>query len=352
MITLNREALIAQLQSVEPGLAEREVLEQSSCFVFRNGRVHTFNQDIACSQTCELAIEGAVRAKPLLQLLTMLVEETLDFTFNDGHLIVTGKRKEAGIVAEKQITLPIDTVEKPGKWHKLDESFVEAIELVQHCASNEENQFMLTCIHITPDCVEACDNTQAARVKVATPVQRDILVRRDSIKHITSLGMTEISETESWVHFRNPMGLTLSCMRYIDENYVDVSSLFRDKGEKIVLPKGLISAAEKANVFAQETTDDVVVFIELRPGKLRLRGKGAGGWYKETRQLAYEGPALAFTLAPQLLMDICKKYTDAEVTREFIRVRGGKWRYAACLDSEGVEKEKPAEEKPAAESEE
>src|SRR6185436_10131775 len=203
MPTINREQLIQQLESVQPGLAEREVLEQSSCFVFERGRVITFNDEIACSNKCDLGFTGAVRARPLISLLHKLTEETLDVSFEEGHFKIVGQRKEMGIVSEKDILLPVGKLEKPDQWHDLPEAFIEAIDMVQHCASSDEAQFVLSCVHISPEFIEACDNTQITRVKVKTPVAKSIIVRRDSIKHIVTLGMTRMAETESWVHFKN-----------------------------------------------------------------------------------------------------------------------------------------------------
>lgn len=329
MSTINREKLIQQLESVQPGLAEREVLEQSSCFVFESGRVITFNDEIACSNKCDLGFSGAVRAKPLLSILHKLTEEDLEIDWAEGECRIQGNRKEMGILGEKEIVLPVDKLERPTKWHELPEAFIEAIGLVQHCTSTDEAQFVLTCVHLTPTYLEACDNTQLTRVKVATPVKQNILVRRDSVKHVVTLGMTEMAETESWVHFRNPVGLTLSCRRFVDE-YYDISGLMKFTGEKIVLPKGLTNAADKAAVFA-ESIEGANVQVELRPGKLRLTGQGVAGWYRETRKVAYEGQALSFLVSPTLLMEITKKYTDAEISPTRLRVRGPNWQYVACL---------------------
>lgn len=332
MLTINREKFIQQLESVTPGIAEREVIEQSACFVFQGGRVTTFNDEIACRQKCDVGFVAAVRAKPLLGILRKLVEDEIDVELEGGEMKLRGKRKEASIIAELKIHLPIGNVEKPEAWHPLHEDFVEAIELVQHCASSDEAQFMLTCVHITPTHVEACDNSQLTQVKVKTPVAAPIMVRRDSIKHVVTLGMTEIAETESWIHFRNPAGLIFSCRRFV-EAYLDLAPMLQFTGSPIVLPKGLARAADNAAIFSADSADGGAVLVELRPGKLRIKGTGASGWYRETRKVAYEGVPLAFMIAPALLIDITKRYNDAEIAEGRLRVRGGKWTYISCLQA-------------------
>lgn len=332
MKTVNREILIQQLESVLPGLSAKDNLEQSSCFVFRGKRVVTFNDEIACSQECDIGVEGAIHSNALLEILRKMPEDELDFDKSeDGALTISGKRKTVEITREAEISLPLDAVEKPEKWKPLDEKFLEAISLVQHCASSDDQKFSLTCVHIAPEFVEASDNSQVTRVKVDTKVKQAILVRRESIKHITSLGMAEVSETETWIHFRNPAGLVLSCRRFVDE-YYDFSELLATKGASIQLPKGLAAAAERAAVFITSTdAEKSQIKIELRPGKLRVQGQGVSGRYRETKKLAYEGPDLAFLIAPQLLADITKRYNEAQITKGRLKVKMGNATYVACL---------------------
>ena len=61
---INREELLNQLESVLPGLSTREIIEQSSCFVFMNKEVITYNDEISCSHKSRLDIEGAIVATP------------------------------------------------------------------------------------------------------------------------------------------------------------------------------------------------------------------------------------------------------------------------------------------------
>ena len=44
---VSREKLMQALEAVSPGLANRELIEQSSCFVFKSGMVMTFNDEVA-----------------------------------------------------------------------------------------------------------------------------------------------------------------------------------------------------------------------------------------------------------------------------------------------------------------
>jgi len=331
---VQREEFLQKLLAVQPGLSAKEVIEQSSCFVFQNGQVMTYNDEVACVAKSGMdgKFEGAVRAQPLLALLEKMVEDELELQTTASELLVTGKRKRAGIAMEKEILLSIGTVEKPKGWKDLPGDFCEAIGIVQECAGKDDTRFNLTCIHIHPKWVEACDNIQVTRYRLKTGVEQKSLIRRDSIKQVVNYGMTSFSETPSWVHFRNGSGLTLSCRRYLEDfPDLDEAGLFNVKGKKLTLPKGLAEAADKAGVFSATNADDDVVSIELRPGGLRIKGAGALGWYQEVKKLVYSGPAMTFLISPKLLAELIKHHSDCEVTPERLKVDGGKFVYVTCL---------------------
>lgn len=326
----NREQLLRKLEAVAPGLATREAVEQSSCFVFQDGQVITFNDEIACSIECEIGVDGAVAAKPLLDLLGKLTEETIDVAPKGNELIVKGKRRRAGITLEAEIALPVGAVDKPKKWKDLDPEFADAVGVVQQCASKDANQFALTCIHITPDCVEACDNFQLARYPLKTGVKKACLVKRDSLKHVTGLGMTEVSETRTWIHFRNPTGLVLSVRREVMD-YQDLTNILQMDGTPTTLPGGLAEAVEKAEIFSAENSENNVVIVQLTKDELRLKGIGATGWYEERKKVVWKGDDLSFNIAPKLLLDITERTNDCSIVPGRLKIDGGKFIYVTCL---------------------
>ena len=232
--------------------------------------------------------------------------------------------------------LPIlDKIEKPGEWKKLPEDFTEAITIVKECAAAKSEFFDLTCVHIHPKWIEAFDNDQMTRYYLKTKVGKSVLVRRESIKHIVTMDMTEFSESKTWVHFRNPTGLILSCRRFSDE-FRDLSQNFKDlAGDKAGLPKKLIAAAERAEIFSAENKDNNKLMVELKPGDpgwVRITSVGATGDYREVRKIKYRGRKLAFFIAPKLLIELAKRHNECLVSPTALKVDGGKWVYLTSLE--------------------
>ena len=348
---INREDLLHQLESVSAGLSTREIIEQSSCFVFHNGKVLTFNGAVACSMDCIAKLTGAVQSGPLLGILRKLLETDITMEEVEGELRIEGKSRKCGIRREQDVLLPVDKIENPGEWIALPDAFLEAIDMVQHCASKDASQFNITCIHIHPKYIEAFDGFQVTRVKIATGVREEMLVTNDSIRHITSLGVKEFSESETWIHFRSESGLVLSCRRHI-QDYPDLREVLACSGKPISIPRGLGDAADKAAVFSSDSADENQVKVELRPGMLRIRGEGSAGWFQEIKKLKYDGPALAFLISPALLVEITKKHTEAEITAGKLKVDGGSWCYVTCLGSTEDKKSKETAPEPTEEESE
>lgn len=350
--TVSREDFLRQLESVAPGLSPREIIEQSSCFIFKDGKVITYNDEVACYAPSVLeGIEGAVKAEKLLELLQKLPEEQIEISQQGGELLVKGKSRRAGIRMEEDIALTLESLEAPEKWRKLPEEFTEAVSIVQQCASQDQTSFEMTCIHLHPEWIEACDNFQICRWPMATGFKTSILVRQSSLKHIVPLGVTKFGETSGWLHFKNDDGLMLSCRKY-EEEYRDMTQFLKVKGSPTRLPKALADAAEKAAIFSTENGRNDRILVELKAGRIRVRGEGTSGWYTEDKKIAYDGEEMRFLIAPALLTELTKKYEECSIGPGRLKVKGDKYTYVACLiDPEGVAVSEKDEEEDALKNE-
>lgn len=331
---VNREQLLAVLDSVSPGLSEKEYLEQSSCFVFKEGVIQTFNDEISCRMDSGLAeVSGAVSAKKLLEVLRKLKEDELDVRVERDKLAVEGQGRTARFALEAEVFLPVEHVEAPGEWRELPPDFLDAAQLVQSCAGRDETQFELTCVHVSPKWLEASDGCQLIRYVLNTGVEEAYLLRRAAAKHAAQLGACETSLTAAWAHFRCPSGLVLSARRH-SGSFPRYGDLLRLSGEAVSLPKGLADEAEIAGLFSSETPDLDLVTVRLDEGSVSLRAMGLTGEYTAGPFKAlYAGPAMTFSISPALLAAVVKRYSEARITEGRLVVDGGRWRYVSMLAS-------------------
>lgn len=328
---VNREEFLSKLQSVAPGLAVRENIEQSTCFVFTEGFVFTFNDVVSCRIPLPLGDDfaGAVAAKPLLTLLEKLPDDELTISIADKELSIVGSLREAGIRIEQEIILDPSLVDQPEEWVNLPDEFCDAVTMVSTCAANDDSAFIRMCVHFHEKYLEACDNFQACRFKIKLGLG-EFLVRRSSLKHVPALGVNEAGITDAWLHMRNPSGLVISCRRDVDE-YPPLARIFDVEGSPATLPGGLAEAVGRAEIFSAMNADDNKVLIELRSNKIRIKGIGPLGWLRETKKFTYSGPPMEFLIDPRLLVEIGKRQNECIIATDKIKVDGGKWQYVSCL---------------------
>lgn len=359
---IRRDDFLRTLELVQYGVAQRETVELSQCFVFQNGRVSAYNDEILCRAKSGLdkGVSGAVEAQRLLNILRKLPDAELELAQKNGEIILTGKRKKDYFKLEplEGRDLPDDQVEKPSAWHPLPDDFGEAVGMVQDCAASRDSTFARTCVHVTPKYMEAYDNFQMCRYRIKLPLASDsLLILKENIKHIASLGMVAMSETDNWVHFKNPTGLVFSCRRFLEE-YPDLSEYFKAQGEAVILPKGLDEIIDRAQEFSQELADANRVKVVVKPGMIHITGMGITGRHEEYRPIKnYQGREYSFLIAPNLLTSLVKKYDEAQLTESVIIVKGAnraddesakkptstKWTYLAALTNpDDVEEESAA----------
>jgi hypothetical protein len=342
MITVNRVEFLRQLETVRAGLSPKETFTQSNCFLFSKGKVMTFNNEVSCRAPTSLTNEiyGCVKAAPLLSMLEKMDVDDVGIEDTDKDFILYGNQERLKIRKEADVKMEIGIVEKPnGTWTGLPEDFGDAINIVYECAKvHDEQHFKITCVHFHPDWVEATDNTQLARYLIKTGVKQSTLVKREAIRHISLLGMTEMTETDTWLHFRNPHGVIMSCRRYL-EKYPDLASKpgkgLNASGTPAVLPKGLVELCTKANLYSSETPDNNRIQVRLKTDKLRVRGEGhvSSTEYIGDRDMKYDGPAISFMVSPKLLGELTKKHLDCEICPDALKVVAGKLTYVAWLFS-------------------
>ncbi len=329
---VSREKLLDELISVRPGLSQREVIEQSSCVIFQDGRILTYNEEVACSRKSCLNIKGAVIAEPLISILMKLKEDDIEVEVKGEELLLkAGKKKRAGIRMEAEILLATESLEKPKKWKKLPDDFGDAVHLVSRCAGKDASEFVMMCVHLHPKWIEACDNYQAGRYRIAIGIKKSFLIRAESLSLVESLNVTKFSQTKNWVHFKNPDGLVLSFQKYLDE-YPKISRIVKIQGDPLTLPKGIKDSVERAQIFSMDNADDKKVHVRLKGKVLRLKAEGASGWYEEPLKISYKGNKMSCRIDPNLLVALAERNSKCTVDQTRMMARTAKFKYITVLD--------------------
>lgn len=335
---VDRAEFLRALERVSPGLCPKASTLQSTHFNFQSGGVVACDQRVWCRANSTLPpdIEAAVTARPLMNALRKIEDEEVEVKVKDGHLVVKGDGRKAGLRMEDSLALPFDMGGDDEPWGgELDEAFSDAVELVQDCAHRDSGKYWkLACVLIDPNFVEACDGVQACRYRVKTGLNHRCLVERDAIKHVVAAGLTEVAADDSWLHTRGPDGFRMSLRKHSEE-YPDLAAHYRLRGEKLVLPKNLPEVVELAETFSREDRDNNRLLIELRKDEVRVTGTGASGYASAWKACLYAGPEVKFYLPPAVVKGVCERGAECSVGDKAIMVEGGKiWRFVCSLGSE------------------
>lgn len=343
--TVDREALLKVLEDVACGLAPREnLVEQGTCVAFMDGKVYTYNDEVFANAPTGFSknFTCAVQADRLLNSLKKMPDREIRLEIKGAEIRLLGKNKGADLICEKNIELPLSTIETPEEWLTLPEGYCDAVNIVRQAGKGNDPQLLRSCVHFHPKWIEAGDDHQFCRWRIKTGIKNSALVRCDSVKYTYSLEVTEFAEGESWLHFRNSSGVQISCRRYLEEYPTEeITEIISVTGEPITLSKGLKEILPFIEYFSSEHKDANYALVNIKAGRIRVDGIGITGKSWAKKVIKWDGPDMSFLIAPTLLEELINRHSDFQLAPGRLKVEQGPMKFVACL---GVAKKEEAEE--------
>lgn len=333
---IDKEKLKGALEIVKPGLSAKEMVEQSTSFAFKGGRVYTYNDEISISHPIEnLNIEGAIQAEELYKFLTKVKTKEIDLDVTENEIILKSGHSKSGFLLKKEIKLPIEDEELASKktWKTLSKDFLHFLKFAGMNCSNDMSNPMLTCIHVNSlGFIESTDNYRVTHCKnIEVPV-KTFLIPTTSANVVISLQPTKISDGKGWVHFKTENETMISC-RTFEEAFVDTSPILQKAkgGLKIVFPEKLNEILERAIIFTDKQTIANNIDITINGKKLLIESRLETSWFEESTSIEYKGDEIKFSIAPYLLKDILKQTNICTLSEKLLRFRKDDWVYISTL---------------------
>lgn len=343
-MNVNRGQMLARLTEASVGLSTREVLEQSNAFVFKGDRLYTFNDSVMARVASPLDFDAIVNASDLMGILGKIPDDEVDISLNGGEIRIKGKRRTAGISCATEVHLPIEVVPSPEKVRKLTEGTPTMLQQAARTCGRDETQYLTTCVHITPELIEACDNYRLFRVEGPTGFPEDVLIPAHSLGAIEDLDLEKVGVGRGWVHFRTQSGAEIS-LRCSHESYhrgMD-KLLDMDASEQLTLPSNLKDIIERAEVF-NTSGYDARLNISIDDGELVLLSRKEGGWYRERKKIRYEGRPLNFDINPKFLVELLNRTREVQVNDRKMRIQVDRMQFLVALRPAEVPTEQPKTE--------
>lgn len=327
-MTINKEDLRVALERVRPGLASRELIEQSTSFAFLGDRVVTYNDEISVSHPVkDLDIRGAVKAEALYDFIARAPKDELEIEIEGTQLRIKAGRSRAGLVLEEDIRLPIEEVGKIGKWKKLPNGFLDGLKMSYHICSSDMSRPVLTCVHANGRYLEASDAYQIIRYELEEEIPyAPFLLPASSAKELLKYeGVAEISKGKGWVHFRTKDGTVFSA-RIFDGEFPTIDHLLEVEGSEITFTGSVMEALERAYIFARDSGKEMpVVTVTISEGSMLLRAEGESGWFEESLRVRYKGDRIRLMIGIESLITLLKQQKKSILGTNRMRIAGDSW---------------------------
>lgn len=335
---LKTQEIKKALDTVKPGIAQKEVIEQTTHFAFVGDRVFSYNDELSIQCPIDsMDLNGTINSDELYSFISKVKTETIEVEESDSQLLFKSGKIKCGFVFNKEITLPLDNAEmnEKGKWKSLPEDFVKAIDFVsESCATNNLNPKTI-CVHVNKKgFVEGTDTHRLSNWKFAEELPIDtVLIPATSIKVIVKFKPSKIASGTGWVHFKNKDNATLSC-RIINDKFMETAPILNQTGGiKITFPDGIEEVIDRAQVFAERQNKAMETLeVTVKEKKVILRAESEiGSWFQEIVPMKYSGEGFTFLITPYLLRSIIKSTKNCSVQKDRLWFADKSWTHIAML---------------------
>jgi DNA polymerase III sliding clamp (beta) subunit (PCNA family) len=331
---INRQKFIDALAKVKPGLANKEIVEQSTHFIFDNDKIWSYNAQITIVQNFESGLTGAIKADNFFKLLSKISDEEISISKETGKVHLFGKKIKSTIKIDPDIKIrpiPVPDINSE-QWEELPENFNTAIAFSAFSASRNMVRPELNCLYVIEDNVIGCDTFRGTKYKLKSKMKQEFLLPAIAAVELAKYNPHKVIAKEGWLHFINKEKTTFSCLTYPDEKYPEqIWNFFKIEGEKVVLPEDFLDAISRAEVLLTVDFDlDKIVSLVIEDNQIICRSEGDYGDFEERADIEYSGEKLDIKVHPVLLREILK-HLNAMIVGERLLFKGENFDHVICL---------------------
>jgi DNA polymerase III sliding clamp (beta) subunit (PCNA family) len=307
------------LSKVSPGTAKKEIIEDSSSFVFdiEEGVVYTFNDQIGVStpfsEEMFLNVEDGkivVPANEFVKVINKMPEGGvfIDVTKKNPNevQIKSEKNIKSGITIRKESHLPIDEINNLDeiKWGKVSDDFIEGLLFCIPSIGKNPSHPQVECIHIREDgLIESTDGRRYSGFQTKTEFFSSVVVPGASLKSILKVKpvISEYAIAEGWLHLSD--GQTYYSIRTMNIDFIDCSSITKKEGDvEFEFPEQVMEALDRSEIF--DYSEEMYVNVCLGKDCITLKSRDVKGWLEEVIPVEYDNVSVSFWVTPSHLKHV------------------------------------------------
>lgn len=335
---ITKDKLKNALSTLKPGLSKKDGIGESNCFVFNNGYISTFNNELWFNYPMpEIQESFIIGSDEIMQLLDKTKVDTVTLNVTEKLLVLQAGKSKAGFNTIA-IEVPVDVSFFENKvWEKLPTDFQTAIKFAAMSASNDLINPIVQCVSVKSDgTIVGTNNFRLSFWDLGTTIPiKDTLIPADSILKILTINPTSFISDDEWIHFKNDEGVIASC-RVLYDNFPNVTPVLNKikGGHSILFPDGINNALDKAIIFIEDDKQAQTVSISYKSNYLSIDSESdSKGFYKERILMDADVSDFNFLIDPSFLKDILKRSKKCLLHTEqnIISFQDENWTYLAML---------------------
>ena len=337
-IQIKKAVFLDALTKVKPGLANKEIMEQSVHFILDQDRIWTYNDQLAISHEIRTGITGAVRAVEFHALIQKIEGELIWFEQQQGQILIETESAQATINIEPDIKAKSITV--PGinskQWAELPKNFSTAVRACLFSVCKALDRPALNCLYVSESQVISSDRHRCTWHALDAPVNSPFLLPFVAAKEIHQYNPYKVYPDKKWIHFVNRERTFFSC-RTIDEPYPveQVMGAFNTEGEQLPLPNTLNTAVEFAGtILVEDFALDKFVTLSVEPGLITCGGRSDLGQASQKIEYdnGYTGERIDVLVNPVFLNEIIDRLQTVIISDRLL-FEGEGFKHAIVLSS-------------------
>jgi DNA polymerase III sliding clamp (beta) subunit (PCNA family) len=315
---IDRKEFLSILALVKPGLARREIVEQSMHFIFTGEDVYTYNDYICISHPLETDFKCSIKAEEFYKLLQSMPDESIKIDCDkDMKIKINGKAARAGLTAlkEGQVDKYIQQLDIKSikKWRRLPDDFIKGAFLCMFSVSKDMTAGALACLSINEDSISSTDNLRISQYAI-DGFKGKALLPLQAVVELVKYEVGKYYIADSWIHFKTTDDLVFS-IRTMKGDFPKIDNFLQLKGSKIVLPNEIKEALQLTKIVVEDSVGiiDQKTEISIADNNIVCRGDGNIGWVEQDVKCEYKGKAIKFLINPIFLLEILDKTKEVVV---------------------------------------
>lgn len=306
---VDRQKLIDILSKIKPGLAKKQIIEESTHFIFTGEDVLTYNDNICIIHPFKTDFKCSVIANEFYKIITNIEIDEIELYLEENKLKIYADKTKANLITSDggKIFSMINNFklnEIMENLIPLQEDFLKGVELCMFSTSKNSSNAILTCISINKDIITSSDDLRISQYKMKNSMNCSILIPAKSIMELIKFPVIDYYISDGWIFFSTKEDI-LFCSRLVSGEYYDCSKFFENiDGVEIDLPKEISKMIEISSIITEGEYDaDKLINLEIKDGKIKCKGESSIGWIENEIEINSKS-TIKFLINPIFLIKI------------------------------------------------